>query len=112
MKLQSVQSDLDDVLDFKKDKIRMDKELEDLEKQLKQEERRRKEECGQMEVEKVEATEKLRKQMLYQIKKTKANLLALNDEQLAKTTRLTMLQNDQLSNELELQSKSTEAIVA
>ena len=43
--------------------------------------------------------------MLYQIKKTKANLLALNDEQLAKTTRLTMLQNDQLANELELQSK-------
>ena len=50
--------------------------------------------------------------MLYQIKKTKANLLALNDEQLAKTTRLTMLQNDQLANELELQSKQTETIVA
>ena len=50
--------------------------------------------------------------MRYQIKKTKANLLALNDEQLAKTTRLTMLQNDQLANELELQSKQTETIVA
>ena len=50
--------------------------------------------------------------MLYQIKKTKANLLALNDEQLAKTTRLTMLQNDQLANELEMQSKQTEIIVA
>ena len=43
--------------------------------------------------EKIHATEKLRKDMLVQIKKTKANLLALNDEQIKTTTRLTILQN-------------------
>lgn len=84
----------------------------DLEIKLAAAEKLRKEECNDKEVEKMDAVEKLRKQMLYQIKKTKANLLALNDEQLAKTTRLTMLQNDQLANELELQSKQTEVIVA
>jgi len=43
--------------------------------------------------------------MLYKIKETKANLLALNDEQLQTTTTLTILQNKQLTTELEYQSK-------
>jgi len=49
--------------------------------------------------------------MLIQIKKTKANLLALNDEQLKTTTRLTILQNHQLTTELEYQSKQTEDLL-
>ena len=48
---------------------------------------------NEKEREKIQATEKLRKEMLYKIKETKANLLALNDEQLQTTTRLTILQN-------------------
>ena len=48
---------------------------------------------NEKEREKIQATEKLRKDMLYKIKETKANLLALNDEQLQTTTRLTILQN-------------------
>jgi hypothetical protein len=46
---------------------------------------------NEKEREKIQATEKLRKDMLYKIKETKANLLALNDEQLQTTTRLTIL---------------------
>lgn len=65
-------------------------------------------EKNEMEREKIQATEKLRKDMLYKIKETKANLLALNDEQLQTTTRLTILQNHQLTTELEYQSKQTE----
>lgn len=56
---------------------------------------------NEKEREKIQATEKLRKEMLYKIKETKANLLALNDEQLQTTTRLTILQNHQLTTELE-----------
>ena len=37
-------------------------------------------ELSEMEREKIRATEKLRKEMLFKIKETKANLLALNDE--------------------------------
>jgi hypothetical protein len=43
--------------------------------------------------------------MLGEIKKTKASLLALNDDQQHTTTRLTILQNTQLTHELEYQSK-------
>lgn len=49
--------------------------------------------------------------MLLKIKETKANLLALNDEQLQTTTRLTILQNHQLTTELEYQSKQTEQLL-
>ena len=48
-------------------------------------------EVNDKERERIQATEKLRKEMLYKIKETKANLLALNDEQLQTTTRLTIL---------------------
>lgn len=61
--------------------------------------------------EKITATEKLRKEMLFQIKKTKANLLASQDEQLQTTTRLTIMQNHQLTTELEYQSKQTEDLL-
>ena len=49
--------------------------------------------------------------MQHKIRETKANLLALNDEQLQTTTRLTILQNHQLTTELEFQSKQTEKLL-
>lgn len=75
---------------------------------LEKEKKDRFSESQEKEREKIQATEKLRKEMLYKIKETKANLLALNDEQLQTTTRLTILQNHQLTTELEYQSKQTE----
>ncbi len=65
-------------------------------------------EVNKLEREKIQAQEDLRKEMLSKIKETKANLLALNDEQLQTTTRLTILQNHQLTCELEYQSQTTE----
>jgi hypothetical protein len=62
-------------------------------------------EVKEKEREQIRETEKLRREMLYKIKETKANLLALNEEQLQTTTRLTILQNHQLTTELEYQSK-------
>ena len=79
---------------------------------LAQEKKDKQFELGEKERDKIQATEKLRKEMLYKIKETKANLLALNDEQLQTTTRLTILQNHQLTTELEYQSKQTEQLLA
>lgn len=106
------QAELDELNKYKNEKDSIKKEMENLRRDLVDEQKKRKAESTLKEVEKQDAVEKLRKEMLKQIKKTKANLLALNDEQLAKTTRLTMLQNDQLANELEMQSRQTELIVA
>ncbi len=68
-------------------------ELETNKTNLDAEKKNRINDVNEKEREKIQATEKLRKDMLYKIKETKANLLALNDEQLQTTTRLTILQN-------------------
>lgn len=65
----------------------------------------------QLERENITNTENLRKEMLTKIKETKANLLALNDEQLQTTTTLTILQNRQLTQELQYQSQQTEELL-
>jgi DNA repair exonuclease SbcCD ATPase subunit len=86
-------------------------ELETNKTNLEAEKKNRINDVNEKEREKIQATEKLRKDMLYKIKETKANLLALNDEQLQTTTRLTILQNHQLTTELEYQSKQTEQLL-
>jgi hypothetical protein len=42
---------------------------------------------------KIYAIKKLSEEMDFKVKETQANLMALNDEQLQTTTRLTILQN-------------------
>ena len=49
--------------------------------------------------------------MSSKIREMRQNLLSLKKEELETTTRLTMLQNHQLTSELEYQSKQTEKIV-
>ena len=71
----------------------MEEELISLRAALEKQKKDRMAESSEKEREKIQATEKLRKEMLYKIKETKANLLALNDEQLQTTTTLTILQN-------------------
>lgn len=59
----------------------MSKKNDDLEARLAQEKLERQTEYSKMEQMKIQATEELRKEMLYKIKETKASLLALNDDQ-------------------------------
>lgn len=59
------------------------------------------EEINERERQKIYAVRKLSKEMDYKVKETQANLMALNDEQLQTTTRLTILQNHQLTTELD-----------
>ena len=96
---------------FDKEKASILASIAQLTAQLAQEKKDRIMEGNDKDREKIYATERLRKEMLFQIKKTKANLLALNDEQLQTTTRLTILQNQQLTTELEHQSKQTELLI-
>lgn len=61
--------------------------------------------------ERVQATDKLKNDMLHKIQETKTSLFALKKEQMNTTTRLTVLQNHQLTTELEYQSKQTEKLL-
>lgn len=113
--MQNLYEDLaqkyDNIKHFQQIEINLRDELEKYKNGLDNEKKQRINEVNEKEREKIQATEKLRKDMLYKIKETKANLLALNDEQLQTTTRLTILQNHQLTTELEYQSKQTEQLL-
>ena len=68
--LETVQADWDNYV----------RERKELKHDLEQEKNKRMAEVNRLERDKIQATEKLRKEMLVKIKETKANLLALNDE--------------------------------
>lgn len=77
--------------EFESKKEEIGRKMAMLEQKLEDEIKIKNNSINEKEREKIQATEKLRKEMLYKIKETKANLLALNDEQLQTTTRLTIL---------------------
>ena len=81
-------------------------------KETKMQKSKMNQEINDAEREKYQAVAKLRKEMDYKIMETQANLIDLNNEQLHTTTRLTILQNHQLSTELDNQSKQTEELLA
>ena len=80
------------------------KNLKDL-VQLQKEDKTR--ELADKEREKVQAVDRLRDQMLTKINKMRTNLLSLKKEQLDTTIKLAVLQNHQLTSELEFQSKQS-----
>ena len=69
----------------------MEESLGNLQERLDNEKALRLEQVNQKELDRIKETEQLRKEMLFNIKKTKANLLAMNDKQLQTTTHLTIL---------------------
>ena len=80
--VSGIESEIDQKKDVKKKQIQLEEDLRTLAQTIVQEKKDRMIEINEAEREKIQATEKLRKEMLYKIKETKANLLALNDEQL------------------------------
>jgi len=80
--VSGIESEIDQKKDVKKKQIQLEEDLRYLAQTIVQEKKDRMIEINEAEREKIQATEKLRKEMLYKIKETKANLLALNDEQL------------------------------
>eukprot|EP00831_Metopus_contortus_P039939 TRINITY_DN31277_c0_g2_i1.p1 TRINITY_DN31277_c0_g2~~TRINITY_DN31277_c0_g2_i1.p1 ORF type:complete len:348 (+),score=110.79 TRINITY_DN31277_c0_g2_i1:125-1168(+) len=86
-------------------------EIKNLREELDKEKQEHKKDLQSKERQLFCATEKLQKEMQSKISETKMQLMAVNDEQLSATTRLTILQNHQLTIELEYQSKQSEKLV-
>lgn len=82
--------------------------MEDTEKALQIEKKEGMKKINDMERDKIYAIKTLDEEMDFKVKETQANLMALNDEQLQTSTRLTILQNHSLTTELDYQSKQTE----
>ena len=67
-------------------------------------------ELGTIKKERGLAIDKLRKEMLFNIRNVKIQMLSANEDQLQGTTKLTVKQNIQLTSELEYQSQHTEQL--
>lgn len=65
----------------------------------------------EIERDKIVQIDNLRKEMLLQIRAVKIKMLNMNEHQLVRTTKLTVVQNAQLTGELEYQSKQTEHLM-
>jgi len=89
--LQKVQTAYENLRHFETKKDEMERELSETKEALDMMKKMHVEKMNEMERIKIQDTEKLRKDMLFKIKETKATLLSLNDEQLNTTTRLTIL---------------------
>lgn len=107
----ALKSKLSELNEFILEKSQTESKIRKLEETIEAQTLTMKRELENVEMEKIKATEKLRRDMLYKLKETKQNLLALNDEQLHTTTRLTVLENHRLTTELEYQSKQTEKLM-
>jgi len=107
----ALKSKLSELNEFIIEKGQTEAKIRKLEQTIEDQNVKMKRDLENVEMEKIKATEKLRRDMLYKLKETKQNLLALNDEQLHTTTRLTVLENHRLTTELEYQSKQTEKLM-
>jgi hypothetical protein len=107
----ALKSKLSELNEFIIEKNQTEAKIRKLEQTIEEQNVKMKRDLENVEMEKIKATEKLRRDMLYKLKETKQNLLALNDEQLHTTTRLTVLENHRLTTELEYQSKQTEKLM-
>jgi len=107
-----VENRLDTLKSTKEAKKNLLTEIADLKVQYDLDKKNGRIEANNRERDKIYAVKKLSEEMDFKVKETQANLMALNDEQLQTTTRLTILQNHQLTTELDYQSKQTENLVA
>lgn len=92
-KYKIAKDEAEDVAEFKMMRSDLERENQELEAKLQEEIKRHNESKTKMDRDRIQATERLRMEMLVKIKETKANLSALNDEQQQTTTRLTIMQN-------------------
>jgi len=102
---------LEALIKFKNEREIMIQDIENLRKELENEKNAHKNDVKSLEKQMFDSSEKLRREMQTKISDAKAQLMAVNDEQLGVTTRLTILQNHQLNTELEFQSKQSEKVL-
>ena len=93
--------DLTKLKEIEKEKKAVMQDIATLKIQIEQEKKKGVIVINERERDKIYAVKKLSEEMDYKVKETQANLMALNDEQLHTTTRLTILQNHQLTTELD-----------
>jgi len=110
-KIAELQRDLDRLTEFRKKKEQIEEELESRGKALAELKEFHETTVSDLERRHVMEKDRLKKEMLFKLRETKANLLKMTDNQLDTTTKRTIAENEQMSSELAWQSKETEKLI-
>ena len=109
--IKELRDDLHTLTEFKDAKQRMEARIKYLEDHLASEKEGRADDITLLERRNIQEKERLKKEMLIKIKETKQNLLSMTEDQLHTTTKRTILENEQMTTELQYQSKETERLL-
>lgn len=111
-KVHELQRKYDETSDFRTEKSSILGKLEEARKALLEEKHVHATDVADLDRRNIAAKERLKKEMLRKIKETKLSLLAMTEDQLHTTTKRTIMENEQMTIELQYQSKETEKLLA
>lgn len=110
-KVVTLENEMLSITDFKEQKENIEKEVSKIQESLLQEKRERQNREAFLERRFLSERERLKKEMLNKIRETKLRLLAMTQDQLHTTTKRTIMENEQMTIELQYQSKETEKLL-
>jgi len=110
-RMRKLKKKLDDLHDFQAHKEVVESELTKVKADLKNEKSDREQKEAFLERRFLSERERLKKEMLRKIRETKLRLLAMTEDQLHTTTKRTIMENEQMTIELQYQSKETEKLL-
>ena len=110
-KIQVLEDELLALQEFKRQKTQIESELRRTKLELSEAKQYHKSEIARLDRRNVQEKEKLKKEMLLKIKETKQSLLHMTEDQLHTTTKRTIMENEQMTTELQYQSKETEKVL-
>jgi len=111
MKINRVEDELKDLIEFKENKLSMEAELAYFKNMLEKEKKERESREAFLERRFLSERERLKKEMLNKIRETKLRLLSMTEDQLHTTTKRTIMENEQMTIELQYQSKETQKLI-
>mmetsp|Transcript_41534 Transcript_41534/g.81474 ORF Transcript_41534/g.81474 Transcript_41534/m.81474 type:complete len:332 (-) Transcript_41534:737-1732(-) len=109
--MKQLRKDFDSLLDFINKRPHMQRRLQEYEDALEEENKEHALNIEKLEKRNIMEKDRLKNEMLRKIKETKYSLLAMTEDQLHSTTKRTILENEQMTIELQYQSKETERIL-
>ncbi|CAD7939351.1 unnamed protein product [Amoebophrya sp. A25] len=110
-KIDDLQTALENVKGYIKKRNEMSEHLDSLEKQLKQKDEEKDLEIAQLDRKKALEIDQLKKDMLARIRETRDSLRMKTKEQLDVITKRTIMENEQMGNELAFQRKEVEKVL-
>eukprot|EP00949_MAST-11_sp_MAST-11-sp1_P003133 g3133.t1 len=109
--IEKLQDELASLKEFKEHKLQIEAKLKEVMDELVAEKDARKAEVEELVRRNLTEKERLKKEMLVKIKETKQNLLSMTEDQLHTTTKRTIMENEQMTTELQYQSRETERLL-